>query len=317
MLMTKTQTSGLSRQSRGRWLLLLFFLLLLYVVAPRIGNFSDSLKSIQDSRLEYVVLALASVVATFFLAAGIYQCLAVKRLYFRRTLTMQIANAFANRLLPAGVGGMTLSMQYLRRAGHTIPQALAMVGINNLLGVIGHLSILMVAMLVTGGGILDEIEMPDIPDAAPIAAAVLAVIFACLLVLKRVRLYLRKFIVDISAQIVTYRRHPLRLAAALMLSVGLTMAYAMAFYFCGLAVGANLGLGGMFVAFTFGLIVTTATPTPGGLGGAEAGLVAAMVIYGVDASTALACALLYRFITYWLPLLPGFAVFVAARKRFL
>lgn len=49
--------------------------------------------------------------------------------------------------------------------------------------------------------------------------------------------------------------------------------------------------------------------------GAEAGLVAGFVAYGIPADRALAIALLYRFLTYWLPLLPGFVAFVIVQRR--
>jgi uncharacterized protein (TIRG00374 family) len=78
----------------------------------------------------------------------------------------------------------------------------------------------------------------------------------------------------------------------------------------------HLGLEHIFLVFTIGMIVGTATPTPGGLVGAEAGLTGGLITYGVQADTALAAALLYRFLTYWLPLLPGFIIFVRIRKLY-
>jgi uncharacterized protein (TIRG00374 family) len=64
------------------------------------------------------------------------------------------------------------------------------------------------------------------------------------------------------------------------------------------------------------MLASTATPTPGGLVGAEAGLFAGFVAYGVSAPMAGAAVLLYRFVTYWLPLLPGvLALFLARRRR--
>jgi len=45
--------------------------------------------------------------------------------------------------------------------------------------------------------------------------------------------------------------------------------------------------------------------------------VAGLVAYGVAAPSALAVALLYRLLTYWLPLGPGLLVFLFTRRWYL
>jgi uncharacterized protein (TIRG00374 family) len=97
----------------------------------------------------------------------------------------------------------------------------------------------------------------------------------------------------------------------------LTSCYVLVLYLCVQSVGISLPLWNVFAVFTMGVVAGTVTPTPGGLVGAEAGLLAGLVAYGVDASPALAAVLLYRFLTYWLPLVPGFAVFITIRRRYL
>ena len=57
------------------------------------------------------------------------------------------------------------------------------------------------------------------------------------------------------------------------------------------------------------------TPTPGGLGGVEAGLVAGLVAYRVASADALAAVLVYRLVSYWLMLAIGAAAFVIAERR--
>jgi uncharacterized protein (TIRG00374 family) len=96
----------------------------------------------------------------------------------------------------------------------------------------------------------------------------------------------------------------------------LTVTYVTIFYYCTEAVGIHLELQQVFLVFTIGMIVGTATPTPGGLVGAEAGLTGGLIAYGVQPDMALAAALLYRFLTYWLPLLPGFITFVNIRRLY-
>jgi uncharacterized membrane protein YbhN (UPF0104 family) len=57
-------------------------------------------------------------------------------------------------------------------------------------------------------------------------------------------------------------------------------------------------------------------PLPGGLGGIDGGLLGALVVYGLPATTAtMATAILaYRVILFWLPLLLGATAFVSLRR---
>lgn len=59
-------------------------------------------------------------------------------------------------------------------------------------------------------------------------------------------------------------------------------------------------------------------PTPGGLAGVEAGLVGGFMAYGVTATAAIAIALAFRLVTYWLPIVPGaIALYVSRRQRYI
>lgn len=55
-------------------------------------------------------------------------------------------------------------------------------------------------------------------------------------------------------------------------------------------------------------------PVPGGLGGVDAGLVGALVLYHVSITSAAGAVLLYRAIALWVPALAGALAFVALRR---
>jgi uncharacterized protein (TIRG00374 family) len=67
------------------------------------------------------------------------------------------------------------------------------------------------------------------------------------------------------------------------------------------------------LVLTAGVAGGTLTPTPGGLLGVEAGLIAGFAAFGISTADALAAALLYRLLTYWLALVGGFIAFVYAQ----
>ncbi|MET1033316.1 MAG: lysylphosphatidylglycerol synthase transmembrane domain-containing protein [Candidatus Saccharimonadales bacterium] len=308
------QTSRMGR----RVLLLVFFLLLLYVIVPRFGNFSASFDALGSAQPMYVLLACLLVVTTYFLAAATYWFVALKpQLAYWRTLSIQAASAFVNRLLPAGLGGLTLNVQYLRKQGYKTAQAAVVAGTNNLLGGAGHLLLLMIVLLLTRNTSATALRMPDVPHGWLAILIGLGMLAVALVAFKMLRGAISQTAVQIATYVAAYRKHPLRLVLGLTTSLLMTSCYALILYVSALSLGAELSLLQVFVIFTVGVAAATATPTPGGLVGAEAGLTAALVAYGVDGSLALAIALLYRFLTYWLPLLPGFVVFVLIRRLYL
>jgi uncharacterized protein (TIRG00374 family) len=56
--------------------------------------------------------------------------------------------------------------------------------------------------------------------------------------------------------------------------------------------------------------------TPGGLGFVEAGLTGTLVLAGVEAPEAVVAALLYRLVSFWLPMPAGLAAFILFRRRY-
>lgn len=317
--MPKHQAPALPHHDKGRLLLLLFFLLLLYVVLPRLHSFSSSFGTLTDAKPFYVGLAVLLVAVTYLAASAMYTLLALRRVSFRRTLAVQTATAFANRLLPAGIGGLALYVRYLRKAGHTLPQALAVAGTNNTVGMAGHLLLLAAVAVAGHREILHGLHSGSLKNVSVYAgvAVVGAALVVGILAFGRLRRYLFGLVMQVFGQVASYRNHPLRLGGALLCSLALTAASVAALWASAAAVGLHVSAWNVFVVFTVGLVVGTATPTPGGLGGAEAGWVAGLIAYGAAAPAALAAVLLYRLLSYWLPLLPGFALFVMVRKRYL
>ena len=88
-------------------------------------------------------------------------------------------------------------------------------------------------------------------------------------------------------------------------SLGVTTAQAFVFVACLESVSVHLPILTMVAVFLAGSALAAAAPTPGGLGGLEATLVAGLGQVGVTAAPAVAAVLMSRIIGYWLPVLPG------------
>jgi undecaprenyl-diphosphatase len=314
--MSKAPQLLLPEKARGRMLLLLFFLLLLYVIVPRIGNLSDSWRVLGGVQPEWVVGSSVLVVYTYLLAAAMYMLLAAKKLRFGTTFGVQVASAFANRLLPAGLGGLTLNVQYLRKSNHTLAQSIAVAGTINLLGLIGHV-LLLLAVLIVGGASLMSMHSPFDTHAWVVVLVTAIILTLTMALFNKFRLNAYRLIIEVLAYVTSYRKRLRAFAAALCCSMLLTAAYVGVLYMCLHGLGIELSPLNTFIVFTLGIAAGTITPTPGGLGGTEAGLFAGLVAYQVPSSDALAAVLLFRMLTYWLPLLPGFVLFVSVRKRYI
>ncbi len=76
----------------------------------------------------------------------------------------------------------------------------------------------------------------------------------------------------------------------------------------GVGVDGELGLTEFFRVFFLTHLLGTFAPTPGGVGVVEAGMTGALVAAGVDTEQALAGVIVYRFLTYVLPIVFGAAL---------
>jgi hypothetical protein len=61
--------------------------------------------------------------------------------------------------------------------------------------------------------------------------------------------------------------------------------------------------------------VASLSPTPGNIGAIEIALSAGLTAIGVPAAAAVGAVLIYRLLTFWLPLAPGFVAFRYLQKN--
>lgn len=290
----------------------------LYGIIPQFANFSNSLTTLQSADLRTLFLAVIVSFLTYIAAAQIYCWLSVKRLSFGPTLLVQLAGLLINRIFPAGIGGLGLNYAYLRTNRHTTVQAASVVALNSVIGFGGHILLLLLVVLVQPT-VVGNLTLPRMnPTLVLICAIALMVGFLTLLVSVRKPQRAERllpFKKALHSVIDRYKQQPGYLLAALVGAMILTACNVTSLWLCCQAVGISVGLLTVFIVFSAGVLVGTATPTPGGIGGFEAGLVAGLVAAHVDAPTALAAALLYRLITFWFGLLLGGMAFAVMQSR--
>jgi glycosyltransferase 2 family protein len=288
------------------------FVVALYVILPQLAAFRSSRHLLLHPEAPWIILAIGLTGLTYLAAAATYGLLAFKPLRYPTTVITQLAAMFVNRLLPSGLGALGISYAYLRRMGHNSIQAGSVVAINNLLGVVGNALLAGLTLALAGSSALPGYNRAlGFIIKVVLAGLVLAIGLA--LVLRRRRV--NKTMLEIRRDIISYRQRRARLAAALLSSIVLTLANVLCLACCAQALGVNLPFAAALIVFSFGIGASTAIPTPGGLGGFEAGLTAGIAAYHVAGPTALAIALLYRLVSYWLPLVPGGAALIICQRR--
>jgi undecaprenyl-diphosphatase len=110
-------------------------------------------------------------------------------------------------------------------------------------------------------------------------------------------------------------RRPAKLAMLLGGSILITLAYLTTLYFSVEAFGGGLAFATVGAVFLVGSAVAQAAPTPGGLGAMEAALIGGLVAAGLGNTVAVPAVFLYRLITFWLPILPGWLSFQWLQTR--
>ena len=94
-----------------------------------------------------------------------------------------------------------------------------------------------------------------------------------------------------------------------------TVALVACFYACVRAVGSDPDPAALAVIQMVGNTVGTAAPTPGGLGAVEAALTAGVTAIGTPAAVAVPAVLLFRIVSFWLPILPAWLLWSQLQRR--
>ncbi|HSH18196.1 MAG TPA: lysylphosphatidylglycerol synthase transmembrane domain-containing protein [Candidatus Saccharimonadales bacterium] len=317
---TKTAAVGGHYSGRIRmhtWLRLFVLGFLLYAVAAGFGDLQSSLSAVRQAEPWLLVLAAAAIALSYVFAATTIILLAVKKLPFLPTLSVQIAGGLVNRMLPAGLGGMGLNAFYLKKQKHPLPVASAIVATNNLLGFIGNILLIGMTALVMPLA-PSQVQLPHVP--LPVIAGVVAVLTVAVIIFARLhgaRRKIRQFLTDVGRYGRALAARPLRSLLALASSGMLTALHALGLLLVLQAVGGPAQWSLALLAISVGAFAGAAVPTPGGLGGAEAGIATTLVAFAVPLELAVTAALVYRGLTYWLPLLPGYVALRIVEKRYL
>ncbi|MGY1869176.1 MULTISPECIES: lysylphosphatidylglycerol synthase domain-containing protein [Nocardia] len=286
-----------------------------YVLLPQVGQLGATIAVLDDAQWVWLAGTLVMSVGTYLAAALALMGACPRPLAFGRTVNVQLATSFANRLAPYGLGATAVNERYLERSGLPRATALAAIAVYvgsavilhfvELIGAglwLGRTRLMLASALPGGWGLLIGF------------VAIMTVLGAAVAVLIRRPDWLaesRNAVRSISA----IARRPRQAALLFGGQIATNITYIAALGFAVHAFGGHPSAALVSAVFLSGTAFGAASPTPAGLGVVEAALVAGLTVGGVPSAPAIAGVLAYRLATFWLPATVGFFSFTSLQRH--
>lgn len=268
---------------------------------------------VANAQWGWVIAAVLFSAVSYVAAAMALLGFVPERVPFVRTVAAQVAGSFVKIVAPAAVGGVALNTRFLQRAGVRPGLAVASVGASQLFGLGCH-----ILMLLSFGYLTGTEKTPSLSPSRTVIAGLLTVAVLVLVVTSVP--FLRKFVAtrvrSLFAGVVPRMLDVLQRPQKLITGIGgmllLTACFVMCLDASIRAFGdqsTSLSIASVAVVFLAGNALGSAAPTPGGVGAVEATLTVGLIAVGLPKEVAAPAVLLYRLLTLWLPVLPGWLVF--------
>jgi glycosyltransferase 2 family protein len=264
----------------------------------------------------WVGAAIVSMAVSFVGAAYALLGFVPERVPFLRTFGAQVCLGFVRLIAPATVGTAAINIRLLTRAGVGGPLAAASVAANQVGNVAITIPLIVVLGLITGSSATTSLR----PSPTTIAIIAGVLLLAGLLLLtppvrSRARDVWRDFAARGLPRLLDVLGSPRKLGEAVGGTLLQVVGLVFCFYACIRALGADVNIAALAVVQLVGNTVGTAVPTPGGLGAVEAALTAGLTALGLSTGLAVSAVLLFRIVSFWLPILPGWILWTQMQKR--
>ncbi|WP_407988591.1 lysylphosphatidylglycerol synthase domain-containing protein [Kitasatospora sp. CMC57] len=260
--------------------------------------------------------ALTAAAFTYVAASMSLTGFVPERLPFKRTVAAQVAGSFVKLVAPAAIGGIALNTRYLQKSGIRSGPAVASVGASQLAGLGGHLLLLFVFGLVTGTQKKGGEGTDKAVIIAILTAAVLALVVAAVAPLRRfVVTRVRSLFFGVVPRMLDLMQTPTKLLTGFGGILLLTLSFTACLDASIRAFGYSMSFSAVAVVFLTANAAGSAIPTPGGIGAVEFATIGALTLSGVPAPIATSAVFLYRALTFWLPVIPGWLCYNVLQRR--
>ncbi|MGW2249089.1 flippase-like domain-containing protein [Kitasatospora sp. NPDC001660] len=264
----------------------------------------------------WAAVALAAAAFSYVAAAMSLTGFVPEKLPFRRTVAAQLAGSFVKLVAPAAIGGIALNTRYLQKAGIRSGQAVASVGASQLAGLAGHLLLLFSFGLITGSQTNGDLSASRAVIIGVLTAAVLALVVAAVAPLRRFVLNrLRSLFFGVVPRMLDLMQTPSKLVTGFGGILLLTLSFTACLDASVQAFGGDVSFSAVAVVFLTANAAGSAIPTPGGIGPVEVALIGALTVADVSPAVATPAVFLFRALTFWLPVLPGWIAYNVLQRK--
>jgi uncharacterized membrane protein YbhN (UPF0104 family) len=299
-------------------------LVALYLLLPRLAGLDDTWERVRNGDPLWLVAGVGLEVLSYASYVVLFRAVLARPpswLGLRECTLISVAGVAATRLLAAGgAGGIALTAWALRRSG--LPGRT--VGTRMTSFMVLLYGVFMIVLVVGGAGLYSGL----LPGPAPFGLTVVPAIFgagvivvALLLALVPHDLAARdharrgvRWIAVGSATVGDGVREALRLVRArewraIAAAAGWWAFDIAVLWACLHAFGGSPAVAAVVMAYFVGMLANL-LPLPGGIGGVDGGMIAALIGFGVPGGLAIAAVLSYRAFSFWLPTLPGIVAYL-------
>jgi glycosyltransferase 2 family protein len=279
-----------------------------YLVIGQLGR-ESFVSVLRESDWRWVLAGLALSALTYAGATWSLSGFVLEKLRFTRTLLAQLAGTFVTLVAPAAVGGVALNIRYLRKAKVAPADAASSVGLSQVIALAVHMLLLVIFIVVTGGSPSTSFRPPTWSYFALIAIAVIALgVLAVPAGRRLVRSRLVPTLSQVIPRLLDIAQRPVKLTEGIGGAALVTLGYITCLAVSVLAVGSHAPFAAVAVVFLTGQAIGSVVPTPGGVGAIEIALSGGLsAIAHVPTAFAVSAVLLFRLLTFYLPIPLGWA----------
>jgi uncharacterized membrane protein YbhN (UPF0104 family) len=285
-----------------------------YLLLGQLGRVS-LVATLRSADWRWVLPALGLSVLTYAAASWALSGFVPDRLRFAPLVLAQLAGSFVTLVTPAAVGGAALNIRYLQRRKVPAAVAAASVGLSQVVGFVLHLLLLITFAAITGS----ERRSLQPPTWVYFVVGALVVIVLIVLAIPAGRRLLRARLAPVLSQVLprllAVVQQPRKLAEGIGGTLLLTASYILCLAACIRALGGSIPIASTAVVYLTGSALGSAVPTPGGIGAVEAALSAGLTAAGLPGATAVSAVLLFRILTFWLPIPVGWGALNYLERR--
>jgi len=275
---------------------------------------TDIRTTVSHIHMPYLCLGVAAIAVSIVAAAYNLIGFVPLRLRLGRTLLAQLAVSAIRVVAPSAISTPTIAARYLIRSGASAPDALAAIGVAQTVQ-------FLVTVALVGGLDITSSWKVVLVDSSRLGIALGAALGLYLVGWLAIRRSARAARAanharqSLAAVVKHVRARPGVAVTGFIASAALTVSHVAAFVFCVRAAGGHASLATLTSVYLVAIAAGSVIPTPGGTGTVEAAMITGLTVAGVPLSPATAATIVFRFISVWMLVPPGWLALLALRRK--